>query len=57
MEKNNLEERYAIMFCIKLPVPTKRFRKRLVMILCHVLKYFGGEKRWKMNRHLDAPPL
>jgi hypothetical protein len=29
----------------ELPIPTKRFRKRLVMILYHVLKYFGGRMR------------
>jgi uncharacterized membrane protein YbaN (DUF454 family) len=27
-----------------IPLPTKRFRKPLVMILCNVLKYFGGTK-------------
>jgi hypothetical protein len=31
MEKNNLEKLYAVKFCVK-----------LVTILYHVLKYFGG---------------
>jgi hypothetical protein len=61
------EQRYAFKFSVKLLEGAtytceKIFRKRLVTVHHHVLKYFGGtktlqmgEKRWKMNRDLDPP--
>jgi hypothetical protein len=46
MEENNLKQRYAMKFCVQLrkdAIDTwEKFRKRLLKILCHVLKYFGG---------------
>jgi hypothetical protein len=48
IEKYDLEQCYAIEYCFilgrALPMPAERFRKRLVSILYHVLKYFGGTK-------------
>jgi hypothetical protein len=46
MEKNELEQHYAIKFCVKLEEGATdtygKFRKRLVMIFYHVTKYFRG---------------
>jgi hypothetical protein len=48
MENNNLEQLYAIRFCVKVgEVATdtyKEIQRALGMILYHVLKYFGHTK-------------
>jgi hypothetical protein len=46
MENTNLKQYYGIKFGLSygraLRVPMKRFRKPLVIILCHMLKFFSG---------------
>jgi hypothetical protein len=68
MEKNNLEEYYAIKFRVKLGDGATdsygKIQEAFGNFLYHVRMYFGGtktsyfgEKWWKMNRDLNAPPL
>jgi hypothetical protein len=67
METNNLQQRYTIKFCVKLGDSATGTHKKIQKKFgndYHVLKYFDGtktlqmgEKQWKTNRHLDAPPL
>jgi hypothetical protein len=44
ISSNVMQSSFVAGWGMALPVPMKRFRKCLVMILCYVLKYFGGTK-------------